>query len=43
MSKLRACYVLLPDKRVIGIEHDDLVILGPREDIYDFINEQLQQ
>lgn len=36
-------YVLLPDKRVIGIEHDDLVILGPWENIYDFINEQLQQ
>ncbi len=27
-------YVLLPDKRVIGIEHDDLVILGPWENIY---------
>lgn len=36
-------YVLLPDKRVIGIEHDDLAILGSWENIYDFINEQLQQ
>lgn len=35
-------YVLLPDKRVIGIEHDDLAILGPWENLYDFINEQLQ-
>lgn len=34
-------YVLLSDKRVIGIEHDDLVILGPWENIYDFINDQL--
>lgn len=36
-------YVLLPDKRVIGIAHDDLMILGPWANIYDFINEQLQQ